>query len=114
MRDDRAWLLDILEALSNIEKYAARGERAFCEEELIQVWIIYYIQVAGEAANQLSDSFKRNRTDIPWKSIIGMRNVLVHQYFGLDLGEIWDTVTNDLPLLKAMIQELLDEKQLES
>ena len=43
-----------------------------------------------------------------------MRNVLVHQYFGLDLGEIWDTVTNDLPLLKAMIQELLDEKQLES
>ena len=114
MRDDRAWLLDILEALSNIEKYAARGERAFCEEELIQIWIIYYIQVAGEAANQLSDSFKRNHTDIPWKSIIGMRNVLVHQYFGLDLGEIWDTVTNDLPLLKAMIQELLDEKQLES
>jgi uncharacterized protein with HEPN domain len=114
LRDDRAWLLDILEALSNIEKYAARGERAFCEEELIQVWIIYYIQVAGEAANQLSDSFKRNHTDIPWKSIIGMRNVLVHQYFGLDLGEIWDTVTNDLPLLKAMIQELLDEKQLES
>ncbi len=114
MRDDRAWLLDILEALSNIEKYAARGERAFCEEELIQVWIIYYIQVAGEAANQLSDYFKRNHTDIPWKSIIGMRNVLVHQYFGLDLGEIWDTVTNDLPLLKAMIQELLDEKQLES
>ena len=114
MRDDRAWLLDILEALSNIEKYAARGERAFCEEELIQVWIIHYIQVAGEAANQLSDSFKRNHTDIPWKSIIGMRNVLVHQYFGLDLGEIWDTVTNDLPLLKAMIQELLDEKQLES
>ena len=112
MRDDRAWLLDILEALSNIEKYAARGERAFCEEELIQIWIIYYIQVAGEAANQLSDSFKRNHTDIPWKSIIGMRNVLVHQYFGLDLGEIWDTVTNDLPLLKAMIQELLDEKQL--
>jgi len=114
LRDDRAWLLDILEALSNIEKYAARGERAFCEEELIQVWIIHYIQVAGEAANQLSDSFKRNHTDIPWKSIIGMRNVLVHQYFGLDLGEIWDTVTNDLPLLKAMIQELLDEKQLES
>jgi len=114
LRDDRAWLLDILEALLNIEKYAARGERAFCDEELIQVWMIYYIQVAGEAANQLSDSFKSNHLDIPWKGIIGMRNVLVHQYFGLDLGEIWDTVTNDLPLLKIKIQELLDEKQLES
>ncbi len=114
MRDDRAWLLYILEALLNIEKYAARGERAFCDEELIQVWMIYYIQVAGEAANQLSDSFKSNHLDIPWKGIIGMRNVLVHQYFGLDLGEIWDTVTNDLPLLKVKIQELLDEKQLKS
>lgn len=109
MRDDRAWLLDIQEALLNIEKYAARGERTFCDEELIQVWIIYYIQVAGEAANQLSDSFKRNHSDIPWKGIIGMRNVLVHQYFGLDLGEIWDTVTYDLPLLKVKIQELLDK-----
>ena len=77
MRDDRAWLLDIQEVLLNIEKYAARGERAFCDEELIQVWIIYYIQVAGEAANQLSDSFKRNHSDIPWKGIIGMRNVLL-------------------------------------
>jgi uncharacterized protein with HEPN domain len=114
LRDDRAWLLDILEALLNIEKYAARGERAFFDEELIQVWIIYYIQVAGEAANQLSDSFKMNQSDIPWKGIISMRNVLVHQYFGLDLGEIWDTVTYDLPLLKIKIQELLDEKQLES
>lgn len=114
MRDDRSWLLDILEALLNIEKYSARGERAFCDEELIQVWIVYYIQVAGEAANQLSDSFKRNHSDIPWKGIIGMRNVLVHQYFGLDLGEIWDTVTYDLPLLKVKIQDLLDEKQLES
>lgn len=109
MRADRAWLLDILEALSKIEKYASRGEKAFCEDDLIQVWIIYYIQVAGEAANQLSDSIKNQRPDIPWKAIIGMRNVLVHQYFGLDLGEIWDTAANDLPLLKTKIQELFDE-----
>jgi uncharacterized protein with HEPN domain len=111
LRDDQAWLLDILEALSKIEKYAAKGERAFCEEELIQVWIIYYIQIAGEAANQLSDSIKSHHPDIPWKGIIGMRNVLVHQYFGLDLDEIWDTVTDDLPLLNVKIQELLDENE---
>lgn len=113
MRDDRAWLLDILEALLNIEKYACRGEKAFCEEELIQVWIIYYIQVAGEAANQLSDSIRNQHPDIPWKGIIGMRNVLVHQYFGLDLGEIWDTVTDDLPFLTIKIQQLLDEINIE-
>jgi uncharacterized protein with HEPN domain len=60
----------------------------------------------------LSDSLKKNHTDIPWKGIIGMRNVLVHQYFGLDLDEIWDTVSTDLPVLKAGIQELLTEKRI--
>ena len=90
MRDDRAWLLDILEALLN-----------------------NYIQVAGEAANQLSDSIRNQHPDIPWKGIIGMRNVLVHQYFGLDLCEIWDTVTDDLPFLTIKIQQLLDEINIE-
>ena len=111
MRDDRAWLLDIEEALLHIQKYAARGEKAFHEEELIQIWIIHYIQIAGEAANQLSDTLKKNHPEIPWRSIIGMRNVLVHQYFGLDLDEIWDTASTDLPLLRVKIQELLAENK---
>jgi uncharacterized protein with HEPN domain len=105
--------MDILEALTNIEKYAAKGEKAFYEEELIQIWIIHYIQIAGEAANQLSDSVMKNHLEIPWKGIIGMRNVLVHQYFGLDLNEIWDTVTTDLPMLKVKIQETPCRKQIE-
>ena len=111
MRDDLAWLLDIEEALLNIEKYVARGEDAFHEEELIQIWIIHYIQIAGEAANQLSDTLKESHPEIPWRSIIGMRNVLVHQYFGLDLDEIWDTASTDLPLLRVKIQELLAENK---
>ena len=65
MRDDRAWLLDILDALVNIEKYASKGKKEFYEEELVQVWIIYYIQVAGEAANQLSDTMKKSHPQIP-------------------------------------------------
>jgi len=89
LRDDRAWLMDILEALKNIEKYAVKGEKTFHEEELIQIWIIHYIQIASEAANQLSDSIKKNHLEIPWKGITGMRNVLVHQYFGPKLPEEW-------------------------
>jgi uncharacterized protein with HEPN domain len=84
------------------------------KEELIQVWIIYYIQIAGEAANQLSDTMKKNHPEIPWRGIIGMRNVLVHQYFGVDLDEIWDTVSADLPVLKVKIQEILAEYQSDS
>ncbi len=114
MREDRAWLLDILEALEKIEKYAAKGERAFYEEELIQVWIIYYIQVIGEAANQLSSSFKRSHNEVSWRSVTAMRNVLVHQYFGIDLDEVWDTVCTDLPVLKAKILGILAENQKDS
>lgn len=114
MREDRAWLLDILDALEKIEKYAAKGERAFYEDELIQVWIIYYIQVVGEAANQLSASFKKSHNEVPWRSVTAMRNVLVHQYFGIDLNEVWDTVYTDLPVLKAKILEILAENQMDS
>jgi len=114
LREDRAWHLDILEALEKIEKYAAKGERAFYKEELIQVWLIYYIQVIGEAANQLSPSFKRSRDEVPWRSVTAMRNVLVHQYFGIDLNEVWDTISIDLPVLKAKILEILAENKMDS
>jgi uncharacterized protein with HEPN domain len=113
LREDRAWLLDILEALEKIEKYASKGECAFYDNELIQVWIIYYFQVIGEAANQLSSSFLRNHTEVPWRSVIAMRNVLVHQYFGIDLNEVWDTVSTDLPELKAKVIEILAQNQLD-
>ncbi|MFB3766648.1 MAG: DUF86 domain-containing protein [Methanotrichaceae archaeon] len=109
MRDDRLWLLDMLEAIEKIEKYATKGKQAFYEEELIQVWTIYYIQVIGEAANQLSTSIRQSQREIPWSNVTAMRNVLVHHYFGLDLDEIWDTVCIDLPILKAKIQEILAE-----
>ncbi len=109
MRDDRLRLLDILEAIEKIEKYAAKGRQAFYEEELIQVWIIYYIQVIGEAANQLSPTIRQSYSEIPWSNVTAMRNVLVHHYFGLDLDEIWDTVCIDLPALKARILRIIDE-----
>ena len=109
MRDDRLWLLDMLEAIEKIEKYAAKGRQAFNEEELIQVWIIYYIQVIGEAANQLSPFLRQSYSEIPWSNVTAMRNVLVHHYFGLDLDEIWDTVCIDLHALKAMIKKIIAE-----
>jgi uncharacterized protein with HEPN domain len=109
LREDRAWLLDMLEAIEKIEKYASRGEQAFYGEELIQIWIVYCIQIIGEAANQLSTSIKKDHAEVPWRGVIAMRNVLVHRYFGIDLDEIWDTVSIDLPILKAKIQDILAE-----
>ena len=103
------WLLDILEAIEKIEKYASEGESTFFKKELVQVWIIYYIQVIGEAANHLSIAIRNKHNEIPWAKIIAMRNVMIHHYFGIDLKEVWNTVCIDLPALKAKLQELLTE-----
>ncbi|MEA2045199.1 MAG: DUF86 domain-containing protein [Euryarchaeota archaeon] len=109
MREDRELLLDILDSIEKIEKYASRGKEAFIQDELLQVWIVYHIQVIGEAASHVSKPLRNKHPDVSWLDIVGMRNVLVHQYFGIDLEQIWDTVRIDLPSLKAETRAILGE-----
>lgn len=71
---------------------------------------MHHILIIGEAASKLSDLFKKQYDEIPWSQIINMRNILVHEYFGIDEEEVWNTVTRDLPVLKEKIQEFLDTK----
>jgi len=99
MRDEKERILDILEAIERIQKYAARGRDAFEQDELIQNWIVHHLQVIGEAAANISCEFTDAHPEIPWPKIIGMRNILVHHYFGIDLNVVWSAVENDLPLL---------------
>ncbi len=107
MRDDRERLLDIKEAIENVQKYASHGKDAFRNDELIQTWILHHIQILGEAAARLSDEFQEKHPDIPWFKIIGMRNILVHDYFGIDIEAVWSVVENDLPVLYDQIRGLL-------
>ena len=107
MRDDRERLLDIHEAIENVRKYAARGKDAFRNDELIQTWILHHIQILGEAAARISDEFQERHPDIPWFKIVGMRNILVHDYFNIDIDAVWSVVENDLPLLYNQIGRLL-------
>ena len=107
MRDDRARLLDIAEAIERIERYAGIAEERFARDELIQTWMVHNIQIIGEAVTQLSDDLRTGYPDIPWRAIAAMRHALVHGYFRVDLDEVWSVVQNDLPGLKARIQDLL-------
>lgn len=109
MRSNRERLEDILGAIESIEKYADRGYEIYFRDELVQVWVVHHIQVIGEAAANLSSEIRDQYPDMPWSDIIAMRNVLVHQYFGIDLQEIWDTVDTDLPVLKSQVQGILRE-----
>ncbi len=107
MRDQRERLLDIMEAVERIERQAERGRKPFERDELIQVWIVHHLQIIGEAAAKLGSDFHSKYPQLPWKEIVAMRNVLVHDYFGVDTDEVWRVVERDLPVLKREVQRLL-------
>ena len=109
MREPYQRLCDILEAIERIEKYSAQGKAAFEYDELIQIWILHYLAVIGEAGASLPDEFRSRLSGLAWKDIIGMRNILVHRYFDIDYEIVWSVVEKDLPSLKEQIQRILDE-----
>jgi len=89
MRDDRERILDMLEAIDRIERHAEKGREAFNQDELIQTWVIHHLQIIGEAASKLSQDFRDTYREIPWPQIVAMRNVIAHEYFGIDLDAVW-------------------------
>lgn len=107
MRDDDERLRDILEAIERIEKYASRGREAFDADELIQTWVLYHLQIVGEAVRAISPTTKEISDEVPWSKIIGMRNILVHNYFAIDKDLVWSVIENELPALKNQISVLL-------
>lgn len=109
MRDDTERLRDILESIERIEKYANEGKSVFEQQELIQTWIIYHLQIIGEAARATSQDFKAQYPEIPWRDARDLRNLTVHEYFRVNLGIIWDIVENDIPSLKGQIEAILQE-----
>ena len=107
MRSDRERLLDILEAIERIEKYAKKGKANFLHDELIQNWMVNHITMIGEACRALPDEFQAGHANVPWADIIAMRNLLVHHYFGIDVEAVWSVVERDIPELKMNIEAIL-------
>jgi len=71
---------------------------------------LYHIQITGEAANGISMEFQKSHPSIPWKDIIAMRHLLVHQYFGIDKDEVWNTARQDLPNPGQEIERILNHE----
>ena len=103
--------LTSLEAIEKIEKYTVRAEEVFRREELIQNWMVRHLQIIGEAARNLSPQLLTRYPDVPWSDIIGMRHVLVHDYFGVDLDIVWRAVSIELPVFKQRIELILKERK---
>ena len=83
------------------------GEAKFMADEMVQDAVIRQLSIIGEAVGQLSDELREESPSVPWTDIYGMRNKLVHDYFGVDLQAVWDTVQQDLPSLLTAVNDLL-------
>ena len=108
MKDDTVYLRHMLDAINWIESYASgSSDDQFRQDHLVQDGVIRQISVLGEAARQTSNDFQASHTNVEWSKIIGMRNVLIHDYLGVDVDEVWRTVQHDLPMLKEQLALLL-------
>ncbi|MEW6349315.1 MAG: HepT-like ribonuclease domain-containing protein [Thermodesulfobacteriota bacterium] len=108
MRDDRARLRDMLDCIENIEKYARYGRERFLKDDLVRTYIVHHLQVLGEAASKLGADPTGRYQEIPWPKILGMRHIIVHDYFRVNYDIVWDVVETELPILKPQLQVILD------
>ena len=112
IKDDLVYLNHIKDAISRIEEYVnGLTYNGFIEKYLIQDGVIRQIQVIGEATKKISDNTRQKYPSVPWKDIAGMRDKLIHDYFGIDLDAVWDTVEKDIPILKNEIEIILKEQK---
>lgn len=101
------YLRHILESVRRIEENADGGREAFLASEIRQDAILRNLQTMAEATQRLSADCKRLQPTVDWRAVAGFRNVLVHNYLGIDLEQIWSVITNDVPGLKAAATALL-------
>ena len=107
-RDDSVYLKHIRDAILKIEDYTKRvSASSFQKNTLIQDAVIRQIEIIGEATKRISEKTRIEYQDIPWDDIAGMRDKLIHDYFGVDIEKVWLTVLKDIPILKKQISRIL-------
>ena len=107
MKDDRVYLRHIMDSIAKIETYADVGKDEFMTVSHWQDAIIRNLEIIGEATKHLSEPFKELHQEIPWRNIAGLRDILIHNYMGVDLDAVWNVVEKELPALKKRIDFIL-------
>ena len=110
MKDDRLYLIHILECIVKIEKYTREGRIVFMDSPMIQDAVIRNFEIIGEAVKNLSSPIKTNHPEIPWRRIAGMRDVRIHKDMGVNPVVVWNVIEENIPALKMAVTEALDEK----
>lgn len=104
------FLNDIKDAITEVESFVAPGKEEFLTNAMMQSAVMYKLQTIGEAANNLPEEIKARCPEIPWKRIIGFRNIAAHTYWRIDMNSVWVIIDEgELAVLRTAVQQLIDE-----
>jgi len=106
VKDDQPYLADILQALERVEEIGKRGRQAFLADWLLQDAAIRNFEIVGEAVKRVSEELKAAHPEIPWADLAGFRDVLIHQYFRVDLAIVWALIDQRVAGLRSDLARL--------
>ena len=110
-KDDTVYLRHILECIRRIEEDIAEGRERFMAVHTLQDAVLRNLQVIAESTPRLSDEMKATQPDMEWRKIAAFRNILVHDYLGIDLETVWDITQRDVPELRQAVEMMLGPPQ---
>lgn len=109
-RDYRASLADMRRAIEKIERYVGTMDRsAFEKDDRTMDAVFRNLEVLGEAAKNVPEEFRKRYGEVAWRRIAGLRDILIHAYFGIDMDIVWDIINNKIPALKQQLDDIDDE-----
>lgn len=109
-RDYKVYLEDILEAIGKISRYTAGvSQEVFSRDEKTLDAVVRNLEIIGEAIKKVPGKIRSKYPEVEWKRIAGLRDILIHEYFGIDMDIIWDIVQNKLPELEKQVKQILSE-----
>jgi len=109
MKDDNLYLIHIIECIARIEEYTINGKSEFLSSSLIQDAVIRNLQIMTESTQKLSENLKQTYPDVGWRQLSGFRNVLAHDYLGLNLERVWEVIESDLPTFRISMNDIITD-----